>query len=173
MNVYLDILHEGDIDEIVPWFQDIEFLSTYDYVPPIPLSEDEVVNTLKEYDKNNESEIFIIKTLEDDKVIGLTGFLDIIWENGSTNLFIGIGDKSKWGKGYGRESMELLLDHGFKNLDFHRIGLNVIEGNSRAINLYKSLGFKKEGEVREFLVRNEKRVNLEFYGLLKQEWDNR
>lgn len=172
-NVYLDKFKKEYIDVISSWFEDVEFLSTYDYVPPIPMTREEVENTLDEYEKNNESELFIVKTCEDDKVIGLIGFLDIIWENSAANLFVGIGDKSKWGLGYGKEAVSLILDYGFNELDFHRVGLNVIEGNTRAISLYESLGFKKEGIFREFLVRNDKRINLELYGMLKSEWNDK
>ena len=43
------------------------------------------------------------------------------------------------------EALDLLLDFGFNELNFHRIQLNVISYNDAAIALYETLGFVKEG----------------------------
>jgi len=78
--------------------------------------------------------------------------------------------KESKGKGLGKETMRLLLDFGFNELNFHRIQLNVISYNSTAISLYESVGFKKEGTYREFIYRDGKRYDLYLYGILKEEY---
>ncbi len=85
-------------------------------------------------------------------------------------MFIGLGNENERGKGYGRKTMRLLLEYGFENLDFHRIQLNVLEFNDKAIALYEKCGFKKEGIFREFALRDGNRYNLILYGLLRNEW---
>ena len=87
-------------------------------------------------------------------------------------MFIGLGNESQRGKGYGKEAMKLLLEYGFNKLNFHRIQLNVLEFNYGAIALYEKCGFKKEGIFREFVLRDGNRYNLLLYGLLKKEWLN-
>jgi len=66
--------------------------------------------------------------------------------------------------------MRILLEFGFNDLNFHRIQLNVLEFNDKAIALYERCGFRKEGVLREFVLRDGKRYNLVLYGLLKNEW---
>ena len=123
----------------------------------------------KYYKDSGKSKVFAVK--KDSLIIGLAGFDDIIKENQVATLFIGLGRKSERGMGYGREAMDLLLEYGFRNLNFHRIQLNVLEFNHGAIALYEKCGFKGEGIFREFVLRNGKRYNLLLYGLLKYEWE--
>jgi RimJ/RimL family protein N-acetyltransferase len=53
------------------------------------------------------------------------------------------------GRGLGREITRLVLSWGFDVLGLHRIELEVLAGNSRAINCYLACGFRQEGVRRE------------------------
>ena len=53
------------------------------------------------------------------------------------------------GRGLGREITRLVLSWGFDVLGLHRIQLEVLAGNSRAINCYLACGFRQEGVRRE------------------------
>jgi RimJ/RimL family protein N-acetyltransferase len=170
MGINLSRIKKEDMAYIYKWFSSSEFLKYYDYYPPVPLNKDEVNKTFNDYEKNEKSEVFAVRL--DDTIIGVAGFDDIIKENQVATLFIGLGSEGERGKGYGRETMKLLLEYGFNDLNFHRIQLNVLEFNERAIALYEKFGFKKEGIFREFALRDGKRYNLLLYGLLKTEWHN-
>jgi RimJ/RimL family protein N-acetyltransferase len=123
----------------------------------------------KYYEESGKSKVFAVR--KESTIIGVAGFDDIIKENQVATLFIGLGSENERGKGYGTETMRLLLKYGFENLNFHRIQLNVLEFNDKAIALYEKCGFKKEGIFREFVLRDGKRYNLLLYGLLKSEWE--
>jgi len=170
MEIKLERIENDDMTYIYEWFKDIEFLKFYDYMPPVSQSEEAVDRTFNDYEKNDESDVFAIRLIDNNQIIGIAGFDDIVKENKVATLFIGIGDKNVRGRGYGRKALRFLLEHGFEKLDFHRIQLNVLEFNTAAISLYESEGFKREGTYREFVLRDDKRYDLLLYGLLKSEW---
>lgn len=169
-NLYLSKIEKEDMEHIYKWFSDCEFLKFYDYYPPVPQTKEEVDKTFNDYEKNQESDVFAIRLLSDGQIIGIAGYDDIIKENKVATLFIGIGNENSRGRGYGKQTINILLDYGFNDLDFYRIQLNVLEFNESAIALYEKNGFKKEGTYREFVLRDDKRYDLYFYGLLKHEW---
>ncbi len=166
--VYLDTIKKEDMPSLYNWFSDIEFLSTYDYVLPVPMTKKKVDKMIKEYNAENNSIIFAIRT-SDGKIIGIAGYYDIIKDNNVATLFIGIGDVACHGKGYGKEALNELISYGFNTLNLYRIQLNVIAFNVAAISLYEKSGFTKEGTMREFVLRNGLRYDLYMYAKLKNE----
>jgi RimJ/RimL family protein N-acetyltransferase len=63
----------------------------------------------------------------------------------TTDLTIIIPDKANQGKGYGRETICLLMDYAFGYLNYNRISIGVVGFNTNAIEFYKKVGFKQEG----------------------------
>ena len=74
-------------------------------------------------------------------------------------------------KGFGRESVQLVKRIAFENLDAHRLWLEVMEHNERAIQLYKSEGFTCEGLHRESLKQGEHFVSLRVMSILAHEYN--
>ncbi len=169
-NVFLTSVKDDDIDEIEKWFNNVEFLRYYDMIAAVPKSRRQVENMIKDYQDSYEKYIFAIRDKKTEKIIGIAGFDEIISSNGTATTFIGIGNNVYTGKGYGKESMMLLLDYGFNELNFYKIQLNVIAYNGVAIKLYEKLGFMREGTYREFILRDGKRYDMYLYGLLRSEW---
>ena len=58
------------------------------------------------------------------------------------------------GQGYGTKTYRMLLEFCFHHLNAHRVWLEVLESNSVGIALYKKIGFKEEGRLREAVFRN-------------------
>lgn len=169
--VFLDKIEKDDMKYIYEWFSDTEFLKFYDYIPPVAQTKGEVDKAFSDYVKSEESEIFAIKLKENNQIIGIAGFEDIIKENQVATLFIGIGNIDIRGNGYGKEALKLLIEYGFNKLNLYRIQLNVIEFNTAAVALYEKIGFIKEGIFREFVLRDGKRYDLLWYAILKSEWN--
>jgi RimJ/RimL family protein N-acetyltransferase len=114
---------------------------------------------------------FAIRTLVEDKLIGFIGFDGLNWTDRDTYVAIGIGEPDFWSKGYGSDAMRLMLRYGFTQLNLHRISLTVFEQNPRGIRSYEKCGFKHEGRIREFLLRDGQRSDMLHMGILRQEWD--
>src|SRR5919107_1358942 len=77
----------------------------------------------------------------------------LVGDNGSAMFHITIGEKDVWGKGYGTEATQLMLEHAFAHLGLHRVALAVFSFNERAIRSYEKAGFRVEGRAREAIWR--------------------
>lgn len=77
------------------------------------------------------------------------------------------------GLGYGREALNLLLEWTFKVRKYHRVWIDCKEYNSIALHLYESLGFVREGVLREIILTDGVWENLIVLGMLDREYLNR
>lgn len=107
------------------------------------------------------------------KLIGNCGVFGIEIPNRSGELGIIIGEKSEWDKGYGAETMTLLLRHGFETLNLHRIYLRVYASNVRAVRSYEKAGFVLEGRLREAVYKFGNYDDVLIMSVLRSEWDVR
>jgi RimJ/RimL family protein N-acetyltransferase len=93
----------------------------------------------------------------------------VIWENdervgyfritnyseANHNLYIGADIHKKYlGKGLGYLSYKLFIPYVFDEYKLHKVSLEVLQTNIRAINLYKKLGFTIEGVKRDEINKN-------------------
>ncbi len=86
------------------------------------------------------------------------------------NIYIGADlHKDFRGKGLAYESYCRFMPILFKELNLHKISLEVLETNTRAINLYKKLGFKIDGIKREDVEKNGIWFNSIIMSILKNE----
>ena len=75
-----------------------------------------------------------------------------------------------WGRGYGTEALLLVLRYSFKELNLHRVQLDVLAENSRAIRCYQKAGFREEGRRRQVYFRNGKWRDDILMGILAEEF---
>lgn len=104
------------------------------------------------------------------KLIGSIGISSIDLENKHAEIGLAIGDKDYWGKGYGADSVKVILNHCFSRLKLNKVYLDVWEDNKIAINCYFKCGFKKDGVLRQHVRRNNKYYNKWIMSFLKSEW---
>jgi len=114
---------------------------------------------------------FEIHDNESGKLIGHCGIFYIKWVYGTGEFGIYIGDNNFRGKGYGKSSLISLVNYGFETLSLHRIFAEVYSNND-AIKLYKKIGFKQEGILRQHVYKNGKYLDAYMIGLLKDEWSS-
>ncbi|MBZ9686568.1 GNAT family N-acetyltransferase [Clostridium estertheticum] len=170
--IVLTSINEEDVLEFQKWYNDVSFMRHYDIVSAIPKTIEDVKQLVSEVHKSNTAYIFAVKDLLKKEFIGVTGFEDISWNNGTALIYIGIGGEKHRGCGYGEEALKLSIEFGFQELNFHRIQLTVLEYNEPAIKLYEKVGFKREGVYREFIHRDGRRYDMYLYGILRSEWEN-
>ena len=116
--VKITALREGE-ENLQQWFDDIKFMRNYEVEAAIPRGARGVKDTMDYYNNSNERLIMGLRLVEDDRLIGICGFDNIIWTNATTFLFIGIGDEECRNKGLGKEALNLLIDYGFNEMNFY------------------------------------------------------
>ena len=153
---YLSPIDINDAEKFTAWLNDMELLENLQlYNAMIGLENEKTFLSDLSKDHN-----YSIIDLEKDELIGNCGFLNIDYVNQTAETGIFIGNKNYWDRGYGTEALSLLIDYGFKALNFHNIMLKVYEYNKRAIRCYEKIGFKRIGIRREALLRNLKRHDV-------------
>ena len=112
---------------------------------------------------------FSVRTLAEDKLIGFFGlFVDLI--HSEAWVGIGIGERDFWSKGYGTDMMKLCLRYAFMELGVQRVSLGLHEYNPRALRSYEKAGFQLEGRTRKDALREGKRTDTLWMGILREEW---
>ncbi len=153
------------------WNEDAEFMRLLDDDPAFPYS----LASIEAQDHKNRGTRnfdFAVRTLADDKLIGFGG----VGTQGRWNLQngwigIGIGELDYRGKGYGTDTMRLLVGYGFRELGLYRVTLSVFSYNLRAIRSYEKVGFVREQVQRSALLRDGQRHDLYIMGLLRSDWE--
>ena len=123
-----------------------------------------------EKEPEDNSFLFSIHTLAEDRLIGDVDLGGVRWIHGDAFVGIGLGEPEFWGRGYGTDAMRIILRYGFRELNLRRVTLNVFEYNPRAIRSYEKAGFRIEGKVRRGLLREGRRWDMIYMGILRTEW---
>jgi RimJ/RimL family protein N-acetyltransferase len=154
------------------WNQDTEWFRFLDTDPPRLFSEKKVKEFQeKELEKDHPHELFFnIRTLKDDTLIGFVGLFDLLMHHGDSFVAIALGERKFWGNGYGTDAMQVMLRYSFNELNLRRVGLIVFEYNPRAIRSYEKVGFIPEGRIRGAILREGRRWDWLYMGLLREEW---
>ncbi len=110
-----------------------------------------------------------MRTLAEDKLIGATGLVPNL-VHGDAWVYIVVGDRDYWGKGYGTDAMRSIVQYGFVELNLRRITLGLHSYNPRALKSYEKVGFKMEGKMRGEGLRDGQRYDGFYMGILREEW---
>jgi RimJ/RimL family protein N-acetyltransferase len=168
-NVFLRPLQEGDLPEIYKWNNDFELKELFDSI--IHFRSSECLKKDFEAHLGDTSTMeFTIVEKDTKKTVGRCTLYDVDFINRKCLCKLYIGDRESRDKGYGTESMLLLMKLVFHNLNLNRLGLWVFDFNKRAIKSYKKCGMKVEGIMREGIYRNGRYHDIYLMGILKQEY---
>ena len=81
--------------------------------------------------------------------IGTTALHGVDYRNRTAEIGILIGEPDARGKGYGTETIRLMLDYGFTALGLNNLMLRVFEYNLAAQRAYQKAGMREFGRRRE------------------------
>jgi len=73
-------------------------------------------------------------------------------------------------RGYARTAVSRMIEFGFTDLGLHRITANIGPANTASMRLVESLGFQREGTIRDHVHTNGAWRDSVSYSLLENEW---
>lgn len=168
-SIYLRTITESDLTEnYQAWFNDEE-VCRFNSHHRFPMYLQNLQEYYNEVIKSQGNLILAIIDTKTDQHVGNIALQNINTGDRSAELAIIVGNKEYWGKGVGYEASLLLINHGFKALNLHRISCGTSESNLSMQKLAEKLGFKKEGVTREALFKDGVYQNIITYGLLAHE----
>jgi [ribosomal protein S5]-alanine N-acetyltransferase len=81
-----------------------------------------------------------------------------------------LGQRAARGRGYGRESVALLVDHLFRATSVERVGATCDVDNVPSYRLLETLGFRQEGTLRSALFHHGRWHDVRVYGVTRGDW---
>lgn len=166
--VKLSLPREDDIETMLKWGEDSEYLRNVDTDMAMPRNSEQLMN---EGSTGGTEVYFRLRTIEEDRLIGFITIYGIEWNNRIGVLAIGIGDAADRSKGFGTDALRLILRYAFHELNLDRLGLEVIEYNKGGIKAYERVGFQVEGRKRSMVYRDGERYDIIVMGILRPEWE--
>ena len=111
---------------------------------------------------------FAITLLENGELIGSIGMeLVLAHEQGRLTYWLG---RDYWNQGYGTEAVTALVEYGFNSLKLHRIYAPHFHTNPASGRVLQKVGMTHEGRLREHYLRFGQRVDVELYGMIRNEF---
>ncbi len=167
-NIYLSPMNLEDMDKYITWLSDPNVARGIGALSKVYNPENEkefILDTLK----NGKYNYAIIRK-DDNTLIGNCGLMDRDNIHKKATLGIFIGDEENRNKGYGTETIKLLIDYGFNILNLNNIDLKVFSFNERAIACYKKCGLKEYGRRHESYYMNNKYYDEIFMEILRRDY---
>lgn len=101
--------------------------------------------------------------------VGAFDLYDVSFKHGFASIGILIAEEKERGKGYARESMELMIEYTRDILEFSNLQCSIHGDNSKSIIFFKNMGFNLIGTKKNWLIFKGKRIDeLNFQLCLKE-----
>jgi RimJ/RimL family protein N-acetyltransferase len=155
-----------DAEAMVMWFEDLEtsrFLGLRN--PPSVEMEKE---WLEKGANDPNSVLWVVEA--DGRVVGTNAIRDIDWKNGFGTTGTLIGDRSVWGKGIGRESMQLRVRYAFNQLPLRKLKSSYFDGNVASGRAQAAAGYREIGRYRADRYVDGQWVDEVVTEVLREDW---
>ena len=145
--VFLSHIFAEDAALLAQWFADLELTALLGQQGRSFTLEQEQQWIATRANTVEHERTFAVVLRDSERLIGTCGLHNINLLHGTAELGIAIGDKTVWGKGYGREAVRLLIEYGFRYLNLYNVSLCVHSFNERAYRAYLAAGFREVGRL--------------------------
>ncbi|MBS4538686.1 GNAT family N-acetyltransferase [Clostridium sp. D2Q-11] len=169
-------LELGDEEYLYKWWNNGELMAHATFEYGLLQSKEAIKQSIHKESSSNDlfpaKKRFLICRKEDMIPIGEMSYGD--WDKRSQKAEFGIKicRVEEQGKGYGMDALFHFIDFMFRSLNLNKIELTSMIDNKRAHNLYRKLGFKEIGIIRQgfFDSRWGNFSDVMYMDLLKRDW---
>lgn len=184
--VVLEEIDPANIEQLRQWRNDPELRQWFREYKDITKSKQETWYKERGNNSSPEHVYFQIMSLGSENIIG-AGEQEYTKEQRIKNRYLigccglhyidfrlrkaefGIFIAKDRGQGKGKEALKMMCDYGFKELNLHKIWGEIYSGNE-SINVYRKVGFKEDGILRDNFFHNGKYGNSTMMSILENEW---
>lgn len=174
-NVYLRNLNPGDAQELAGYY-----IKNKKHLEPFEPTRDNSFYTVEgQMDILNESYKQLLNgtsidlgIFKDGKLIGKVKLSNIVYGSLKSGILGYSIDKDEQGKGYMKESVNLITNYAFEECNLHRLEASTLLGNERSKNVLLSCGFKLLGMNKKYLLIDGKWNDHNTYYILKEDFYN-
>lgn len=130
-----------DASLMITWFEDLE-VTRYLFLrnPPSVDSEKEWLDKMA---KDSNQIVWVVE--HEGNAVGTTAIHEINWKDGFGTTGTVIGDRAVWGKGLGRELMQLRVRYAFTQLPLRKLKSGYLDGNEASARAQASAGYSQVG----------------------------
>lgn len=146
--VRLRPIERSDVERWRTWINDPEIAGYLDRVLPVTSAEHEAF--FERAVIGNDTAVWYAIEDAAGQYVGNVWLWNVNGRHRSAELRIVIGERSAWGTGIGRASIEALTTYAFDSLGLHKVYAYVMARNPRAVK-----SFERAGYVREALLHDE------------------
>ena len=154
-----------DLDEVVRWRNDSKVNRYLSNRVKTKSDAFEWFHRIKS-DPNN----LLMGIVQDDRLVGYCIVENVDPQNRKCEVGIIIGLPQQWGKGIATSVMKELLKHCFNELSLHRVLAVIARGNRRSEQLFRKMGFRHEGTLRDATKIRGHFTDLLCYSILETEY---
>lgn len=157
-NIILRALEPEDVDLMMIYENDMDIWPVSGTLVPYSRY------TLEQFYQNAVQDIYtakqlrlaieVIKEAHRGPTIGYVDLYEFEPQQRRAGVGILVGDKKERKKGYATEALKLLTKYCFDTLNLHQLHCQIENSNKDSVQLFKTVGFKECGELKDWVVFN-------------------
>jgi len=135
---------------------------------PHPYPEGAAAEWIAGHDDTSNNHIFAIAPRDGGEVMGAIGLhVDTNHDRAEIGYWIGV---TYWNRGYVTEAANAIVDYVFNTLGLNRVFAFHFTQNPASGRVLQKIGMKREGTMRQHIVKWGEHVDVDYYGVVRGEW---
>ena len=135
---------------------------------PHPYPEGAAVEWIDGHDDTSHNHIFAMAPKDGGEVMGAIGLhVERNHERAEIGYWLGV---PFWGQGFVTEAAKAVLGYAFDELGVHRVFAFHFTRNPASGKVLLKIGMRREGTLRQHLLKWGEHVDVDYYGIVKQDW---